>query len=272
MKNNQTALILIALSVFMLLALLLSSCRDKGGEARAQGEDLKAKELLQGIWINEDDQNVAFRVKGDSIFYPDSTSQPVTFQIFRDTFVVHGAHDVKYAILRQTRNLFAFRNADGVEVHLTLSENKDDASLFPEKHAMALNQQQLIKRDTVVTVGDKRFHAYVQVNPTTFKVVRTVVNDDGVAVDNFYYDNIVNLHVYQGSAKLFSRDFRKSAFANDVPADFLAQAVLSDLIFRGADNAGLHFTASLVVPDTMSSYEVMVTIALDGKMSMKVEQ
>lgn len=35
--------------------------------------DHTAKKMLQGLWLNEDDDSPAFRVVGDTIFYPDST-------------------------------------------------------------------------------------------------------------------------------------------------------------------------------------------------------
>jgi hypothetical protein len=256
--------------VFIIVAVALSACKGKSRQSAAPEEDRKAKEMLQGVWVNDDDQYVAFRVKGDTVYYPDSTSQPVYFQIVKDTFVLHGASDVKYPILRQTPHLFVFRNGEGEEVSLVLSDNPDDADYFSSKHPVALNQNRLIKRDTVVTHRDERYHCYVQVNPTTYKVVKTSFNDDGVAVDNFYYDNIVNLHVYHGSRKVFSSDFRKQAFASKVPADFLAQAVLSDLVFRRVDDSGIHYTALLVIPDSMSSFEVELVVGFDGRLQLRV--
>lgn len=255
----------------LMLVLTVCSCSNKDRKPAPPQEDLKAKQLLQGIWTNEEDQDVAFKVKGDTVFYPDSTSQPVYFQVFRDTLVLHGASDIKYPILRQTAHLFVFRNEEGEEVKLAKSSNPDDEELFTGRHPNALNQNKLIKRDTVVTYGDKRYHCYVQVNPTTYKVVKTTYNDDGVAVDNFYYDNIVNLHIFQGSRKVFSSDFRKQAFAAKVPADFLGQAVLSDLIFRNIDDRGIHYTAQLVIPDSMSSFEVELIVSYTGGLRMEVK-
>ena len=85
-------------------------------------EDKVAKQMLQGIWINAEDESVAFKVKGDTIFYPDSTSYPAYFQIFRDTLVIHGADDmVKYPIVKQAPHLFMFKNSNGETVKLTLS-------------------------------------------------------------------------------------------------------------------------------------------------------
>ena len=96
---------------FPLLLVSMGSCRkgrEKAQEARQ--EDLGAKKMLQGIWVDEDEQDVAFKAKGDTIYYPDSTSQPVYFQIFDDTLVLHGANEAKYPIVKQTRHLFVFRN------------------------------------------------------------------------------------------------------------------------------------------------------------------
>ena len=135
---------------------------------------------------------------------------------------------------------------------------------------MALNQRQLIKRDSVVTVGSNHYHYYVQVNPTTYKVVKTSYNDDGVAVDNIYYDNIVHLSVYNGASCLFSSDFRKRDFAGLVPQQYLSQSVLSDIVYYQATAAGIEFVASLAIPDSASSFQIKITIAANGKKKMQV--
>ena len=91
-----------------------------------------------------------------------------------------------------------------------------------------------------------------------------------MAVDNIYHDNIINLNVYHGSVKLFSGDFRKQQFAGKVPREALSQSILSDLTLRSVDESGIHYVASLMIPDSMSSFEVMVTVGFDGRMSMRV--
>lgn len=252
-----------------------SSCQKKGsaGKEDAVQEDTVAKQMLQGIWVDEDGQDVAFKAQGDSIFYPDSTSQPVRFQIFGDTLVLHSASDVKYPILKQTKNLFIFRNQNGDEVKLVLSEDANNADFFLSKRPQALNQGVLIKRDTVVKFQDKPYHCYIQVNPTTYKVIKSSWNDEGVEVDNVYYDNIINLNVYSGARRLFHSDIKKQQFSGVVPADFLNQSVFSDLILKSVDAEGIHFQASLVMPDeTMNSFQVMVTISYNGNMSMNVRK
>ena len=92
-------------------------------------------------------------------------------------------------------------------------------------------------------------------------------------MDNVYYDNIINLNVYSGARRLFHSDIKKQQFSGVVPADFLNQSVFSDLILKSVDAEGIHFQASLVMPDeTMNSFQVMVTISYNGNMSMKVRK
>lgn len=108
------------LLICLLTALTISigGCRERAKQVSAPQEDLAAKKMLQGIWVNEDEESVAFEAQGDSIFYPDTTSQPVRFQIVEDTLVLHGAEDIKYPIIKQTPHLFIFKNQNGDEVKL----------------------------------------------------------------------------------------------------------------------------------------------------------
>lgn len=260
------------LFISSLLAVLASCSGNKPKEAPKPTEDLKAKQMLQGIWVNDDDQSVAFRAKGDTIFYTDATSEPVYFQIFGDTLVLHGVNDVKYPILRQAAHLFEFRNQNGDMVKLLKSENKDDIYLFTDRPSVALNQNTLIKRDTVVYQGDKKYHCYIQVNPTKYKVLKATYNDEGVEVDNVYYDNIIHLSIFQGSNKVFSRDFRRQMFARYVPKDFLEQSILSDMTLKGIGSDGITYQAMLAQPDSPSSYIVNVTVGFGGSLRMNVSK
>ena len=54
---------------FILLAcFVLMACSErKNAKIINNSEDKKAKQLLQGIWMNDDDGDIAFRVLGDSI-------------------------------------------------------------------------------------------------------------------------------------------------------------------------------------------------------------
>lgn len=243
-------------------------CGDKSKQSEMPQEDAHAKKLLQGIWLNEDDEDVAFRVQGDTIFYPDSTSQPVYFFIYSDTLVMKGANEVKYPIIKQAAHLFEFKNQSGDIVKLVKTSDKSYLKSFGQDKTVALNQNTLIKRDTIVSEGDNKYHLYVQVNPTTYKVFKSSINDDGVEVDNIYYDNIVNLNVYHDASKVFSHDFRKSDFNGKVPSAFLEQAILSDLIFYKIDAAGIHYWAVLPQPDSSLSYQVEVIVSFAGRLKV----
>lgn len=245
-----------------------ASCGKKASPNSTPKEDTRAKELLQGIWLNEDDEDVAFRVKGDTIYYPDSTSQPVYFCIYGDTLVMKGARDVKYPILKQAAHLFEFKSPSGDVIKLTKTSDKTYLKSFQQEKTIALNQNQLIKRDTIVLHGGNRYHLYVQVNPTTYKVFKSSMNDDGVQVDNVYFDNIINLNVFHGANKLFSHDFKKKDFGKKVPDSFLEQAVLSDLLFEGIDEKGIHYLAVLAMPDSSLSYQVKIVVSYQGKLEI----
>ncbi|MBR1469117.1 MAG: DUF4738 domain-containing protein [Prevotella sp.] len=233
-------------------------------------EDRQAKQMLQGIWVNDEDETPAMRVQGDTIFYPDSTSLPVTFQIFGDTLVLHGASDARYPIVRQSAHIFEFRNQNGDLIKLIKSDEKEDLADFTSDEPQAINQSQLIKRDTVLHINGKRYHCYVQVNPTTFKVYKTTYNSEGVSVDNIYYDNIINLAVFQGEKRLFSSDFRKADFSRFIDEKQLKQCILSDMLFKKTDDEGIHYDAFISVPDSPIGYVVDVVVAFDGKVTMRL--
>ncbi len=250
----------------------VTSCRKQSPQAKVVQENAAAKRMLQGVWIDQEDESIVFKAQGDTIYYPDSTSAPAYFMIDGDTLVLQGANRVTYPIVRQTAHAFRFRNATGDVVSLVKSTDKADNDWFSNSQPLPLNQNRLIKRDTVIVYGNDRYHSYVQVNPTTYKVVKASFNDDGVEVDNIYHDNIIHISVFRGGYKLFSRDFHKQDFARQVPADFLQQSILSDMVLAAMDSRGTHFQAQLVIPDSQSSFLVDVTVDFRGGMRMAVKK
>ncbi len=109
----------------------------------------------------------------------------------------------------------------------------------------------------------------LQVNPTTFKVYKSSYNDDGVEVDNVYHDNIVNVNIYQGSRKIFGRDFRKEDFKGQVPHEFLSNRYCSDIVFRKVDADGVHYRVVLAMPDSSMSYQVEIIISLEVRWTIR---
>ena len=102
-----------------------------------------------------------------------------------------------------------------------------------------------VKKDSVVNYDGARYHWYIAINPTKYKVITRTYNDDGIEVENVYYDNIMHVSVFQGSRQLYSSDFRKQQYANQVPAQFLEEAILANMEFTHIDADGLHFAATL---------------------------
>lgn len=262
-----------AFNILLLACFLLgvAACGQKSEKEQPEiKEDTAAKKLLQGIWLDGDDEDdVAFRVKGDTIYYPDSTSRPVYFYIVGDTLVMKGANTSKYPIVHQAAHIFQFKVQNGDIVKLVKTDDQSYLQQFSHEQPVTLNQNTLVKRDTVVNAGNEKLHLYVQVNPTTFKVYKSSYNDDGVEVDNVYHDNIVNVNIYQGSRKIFGRDFRKEDFKGQVPHEFLKQSILSDIVFRKVDADGVHYKVVLAMPDSSMSYQVEIVISLKGKMTIK---
>lgn len=247
----------------------LSACQSNNRSAQNSrvAEDVSAKKMLQGIWLNDDEEEPAFRVVGDTIFYPDSTSQPVYFQIIHDTLMLHSANLAKYIIVKQAPHLFVFKNQNGDVVRCIKTTDKSYLSYFEASRPQALNQGKLIKKDSIVIYGKDHYHWYIQVNPTSYKVAKPTYNDDGVEVDNIYYDNIVHLSLFRGAEKLYSRDFRKHDFSQHIPASVLNQSILSDIVYSGATPKGFHFAANVSVPDSPTSYILNVVIDFQGKAS-----
>ena len=108
---NKLTLILISV-----LSFILSACNGgKTGDTTERKEDLQAKKLLQGIWVDSDDDNVVFKIKGDTIYYPDSLSQPIKFAVYGDTLEMQSAANSKYAIINYTKGRTLLTNCNSRE-------------------------------------------------------------------------------------------------------------------------------------------------------------
>lgn len=80
------------------IAILLSACSSssKKSESSPQKEDLNAKELLQGIWVDDESEEPLMYVKGDTIYYADAQSTPITFKIILDTLYTYAMNTTCY--------------------------------------------------------------------------------------------------------------------------------------------------------------------------------
>ena len=265
--NNSVKILGFILGFFLVLG-----CNSRTGKTSDVGEDLVAKKNMQGIWLDDEDEDVVFRIKGDTVYFPDSTSMPAYFRIENDSFIIVGGNTISYHIVKQTPHLFIFVNQNGEKVKLFKTSDKSYLDMFAVKTVLTINQNKVVKRDTVFFNNDEKYHCYVQVNPTTYKVAKSSCNEDGVEVDNVYYDNIVNLNVYRGASKVYSSDMHKEVFKNEVPSQFLRQAVFSDMTFDKADSEGMHFFAVLAIPETSISYYVETIVTYNGKVFYRIKK
>ena len=250
--------------------LLLAGCSSKQEQTTQEGEDRAAKALMQGVWVDAETEDMSFRVVGDTIFYADSTSMPAYFKIVGDSLTLSSG--TAYAIEKQTAHVFSFRNQNGDLVTYHKADDVEADSLFLQetKPATVMTYTHQVKTDSVVSYNGARYHWYIAINPTRYKVVRRTFNEDGIEVENVYYDNIMHVSVYNGAQCLYSSDFRKQQFTNMVPAAFLDEAVLANMEYSKADAAGLHFNATLCIPDGASCYLVEAVISYKGEMTMKL--
>ena len=167
---------------------------------------------------------------------------------------------------------FLLRMIPGDIVELARSENPADTLYFTHREPATLTYNEVVKKDTVVVYNGQRYHCYVAINPTKYKVIRKTFNDDGVVVTNVYYDNIIHLSIFQGTQKLYSRDFRKAMFADFVPERFLSQSVLTNMDYSSVDDEGFHFNVMLCIPDVASCYLLDANVSLAGEMSLEVKE
>ena len=252
----------------VLLIAALVGCGQKGGSAGQAPESREAKQLLQGIWSEEDTENIVFQMRGDSVYYPDSTSMPAYFRVYDDTLYIGSA--ARYHIEKHTEHLLWFKGADGELVKLVKDNDDAEKEVFEHNKAQILSLTDVLKKDTVVSYEGNRYHLYIAVNPTKYKVVRHTLNEDGLDVENVYYDNIIHLSIFQGTRQLFSRDFRKQQYQQRVPAQFFEQAVLNNMEYASTDAKGFHFNVSLCTPGAASCYLIEHVVSLDGQLTTEL--
>ena len=247
-----------------LAALAVVGCQRKDQTAAGAVENTEAKQMLQGVWMDNETMEANFMIKGDTIFYPDSTVQPARFKVVGDTLLI-GEPPSRYPIVKLSANILVFKNQNGEELRLNKSDSPDDNAAFEHRPAMVSVVSEVQKRDTVVSFSNERYHCYITVNPTKYKVLRRSYNDDGVAVDNVFFDNIIHVSVYHGGEKVYSSDIKKQMYSSHVPADFLSQSILGDIRFTRIDKEGFHFETIIGFPEETTSYILDTVVSFEGK-------
>lgn len=257
-------------SLFWAIALLLS-CHSGGREEESRVEtetaDSSAYTSLQGVWINKDTDSPLFMIRRDSVFYPDSTSMAQRIRVQDDTLYLGSE---SYLIEQLGDYNLAFETLTGETIHARKSTAREDSLVFMLTHKTPVIYTEVTKRDTVTTYEGKRHHCYITINPSSNKVYRTGYTDEGVAIQNFYYDNVIHLSVYEGKNRIYGSNFTKDIFSTLIPEQFLEQATLSDIRFNHTDKNGFHFDATVCIPEGAACYMIDVVISSDGEVSYQL--
>lgn len=233
--------------------------------------DSVAMHRLAGIWVDDETETVIMLVRGDSIFYPDSANIPARFIIFEDTLLVFGQNNMRYPICMQGDYSFEYVNLQGDVIRLRRSEEEDDTLLFIHLQYAPIVMSELVKRDTVVfTPSGQRYHLYIDINPTRRRVYSSSYTDDGMAVQQAFFDNIIHISVYEGRRRVFSRDIDKSMFSELIPREFLDGAILSNMDWGRTDDAATVFHATVCEPEGARCYVVDLHVSFEGQLDIEL--
>lgn len=236
-------------AILIVLVVSLASCSNRQNGEVSVKEDLTAKQLLQGIWVNDETEMPLMRIEGDTVYYANPQSAPVPFKVVHDTIYIYSNEPVAYKIDRQTEYSFWFHSLADEVIKLHKSENAEDSLVFTSREVEVISTTpEVIKKDSIVTYKNTRYRGYVYINPSKMKVFKTSYSENGISVDNVYYDNVIHICVYEGKKMLYGQDITKKMFADIFPAEMLDQAILADMNFMGVDSKGYHYQATLGIP------------------------
>lgn len=262
--------------LFVFAATALVSCGGQKTDRKLSVADTAFSDgtlqKLQGIWIDEETSMSFCMIKGDSIFYPDSLNVPLRIMARIDKLALIGSDTVLYPIDVLTENRFCFHSTTGDNVCLRRSEDPNDTVFFSRKESTPIIYNEVVKKDTVVFCKGDRYRCYIYVNPSKYKVYKQSYTNEGVAVENVYYDNVIHICVYKGKTCLYAHNYSRKSFVEIIPEEFLQQAVLADMKYGYTDDDGFCFYASVCVPDGAICYVVEIRISPHGEVRMNLLQ
>ena len=250
-------------------SLLIACNNTKKQNSLEQSENVKAKELMQGIWIDDESDIPLLFIKGDTIYYANSQSTPVYFKIIKDTLYTFGNELARYQIDKQTEYSFSFHSLADNIVKLHKSEDPNDSLAFSGKPVEIIpTYTEVTQKDSVVFYNGIRYRAYVYINPSKIKVIKTTYSEEGISMDNIYYDNIMHICIYEGRKCLFSSDITKQMLENVISTDFLQQSILSEMNFKNVDRKGFHYQATVCIPESSVCNIADLSVSFDGKLTI----
>ena len=245
--------------IFGLLTLLFVACAspNKQTEPTQQTTNSKVRSQLQGVWLDKYTESPVLKIEGDSLLYASKSDSRMRYVLVNDTLFVLGLYTVPYPVLEQTEYSLCLKTPMGDEIALYKGDQAD-MLLRESENIDSKPVTHVIKKDSVIRIGKNRYRGYITINPTTVKVVRPGLTEDGFSIDNVYYDNIIHICVYEGKKQLCGKDIKRSMFNGIVPKEFLSVSILQDMEFRGMKNHKFLFHSTLRVPDGPSYYAQVV--------------
>lgn len=248
--------------------ILLFACSNSK-DIRSAEEDLTAKSLLQGIWIDDETDMPLLRIEGDTIYYANPQNIPVAFKVIRDTIYIYGSQTVAYKIDRQTEYSFWFHSLADDIVKLHKSENVEDTLSFINQEVEVIpSAAEVTKKDSVVMYGGKRYRGYVYINPSQMKVTRTSYAEM-VLVLTMSIMTMSYISVFTKANRCFMERILPKGFSNIFSAELLNQMILADMNFLGVNNKGYHYQATLRVPESSVYNLIDMFIGFDKQLNIK---
>lgn len=252
---------------------LFAACSNQHQQKeKAEKENKEAKSLLQGIWLDDVTETPLLHIKGDTIYYIDESASPTAFKIIGDSLKTYGQQVSSYHIKKQGKYIFWIESAMGNILQLSKSDNTTDTLLSLPVVNSKEPSKDVIQKDQIVHYNNIRYRGYVYINPTGIKVIQPEITEEGLEVENIYYDNIIHICVYEGKNKLFGRDMRKEDFEPLLPKEYYQRSILSDMDFIGVNEKGYQYQANLCIPNSASCYLVNISIAKNGDITYELDQ
>ena len=115
--------------ICLMCFVMLAACQE-GSRLQRMAEDKVAKDLLQGIWVDDSSDLPVFMVVGDTLHYSDPNAVPILFKIIRDSIYLLGVDTISYKIERQGESTFWFTTATDELMKLHRSEYEEDLFMF----------------------------------------------------------------------------------------------------------------------------------------------
>lgn len=251
----------------MAVALLVSSCK-------GVRENQKAKDMMQGQWVNADTGEDVFTVKGDTIYFPETANAPLHFRIVDDSLQTErdSASCANYAIIRQGDNIFWMKNINGELLKLHRKELGDievNDTLSADSVALTINSY-CGQRNTEssATVGGKVYTFRKEIHRSNDVIIRTELNPDGMEMANLYYDNTIHLSLSRDGKMVFDHDFSRDQFTDNMQQPFASRAVLYDVLCTGVDARGWCLDVVFRIPSSHLSYTVSIMVTGDGELKI----